>query len=372
MAQKLKLLQQYMKSENVDLVYLDNPTTVAYFTNFESNPHERIVALIVSQKDHFLFVPSIERDEAISRSNVEMVFSYDDEENPWAIIAEEATKIVDKNIESYCIDEITTTVERDKKLRQALLEETGLTTFSSDDISSVIEQMRVIKTEDEIQKMIRAGELADEALQIGIDALKEGISEQEVVAIIDMEMKKRGVSEMSFTTLVLFGEHAASPHGNPGERKLKANEFVLFDLGVIYNGYASDVTRTIAFGDVDERKQEIYEVVLEAQRTAQEAVKPGMRAGELDQIARKVITDAGYGEYFTHRLGHGIGKTAHEYPSINGSNEIILEPGMCFSIEPGIYIQGDVGVRVEDCVYVTEDGCEPFTSMDKELITIIK
>src|SRR5699024_6824032 len=123
-----------------------------------------------------------------------------------------------------------------------------------------------------------------------------------------MEMKKKGVSEMSFSTLVLFGDHAASPHGNPGNRQLKKNEFVLFDLGVIYDGYASDVTRTIAFGEISAKEEEIYQIVLEANKTAQEAVKPGMRAGELDEIARKVIEDAGYGEYFTHRLGHGIGK----------------------------------------------------------------
>lgn len=371
MNQKLNHLQKYMVSENIDVVYLDNPNTVAYFTNFESNPHERIVAYIVTQKDHFLFVPTLEKKEASSQSNVENIYSYNDEENPWKIIAEKTSKLVEE-IHYYCVDETTLTVERDNNLRHAFLDlQKENHTISSDDISAIIDQMRVVKEQDEIDKMIVAGELADEALQIGIDSLVEGITEQEVAAIIDMEMKKRGVSEMSFSTLVLFGDHAASPHGNPGERQLKQNEFVLFDLGVIYNGYASDVTRTIAFGEISEKEEEVYEVVLEAQRTAQEAVKPGMRAGELDQIARQVIADAGYGKYFNHRLGHGIGKTAHEFPSIHGSNETILEPGMCFSIEPGIYVPGEVGVRIEDCVYVTEDGCEPFTLMDKELYTIV-
>lgn len=362
-------LQEYMVAHAIDFVYLDDPTTVAYFTHFESNPHERIVAYVISQKDEFLFVPSLELEEAKTRSNVENIFSYSDEENPWKIIAEETSNIVEKKVDLYCVEETSMTVERDIKLRQALLD-IHKSTLSSDDISTVINQMRVVKTSDEIEKMIRAGELADEALQIGMDLLKEGITEQEVVAEIDMAMKKRGVTEMSFSTLVLFGDHAASPHGNPGDRRLKRNEFVLFDLGVIYDGYASDVTRTVAFGDIDERQKRIYDVVLEAQRTAQQAVQPGMRAGELDHIARNVIEEAGYGEYFTHRLGHGIGKTAHEFPSINGSSDTILEPGMCFSIEPGIYIQGDVGVRIEDCVYVTEEGCKPFTSTEKGLRTI--
>lgn len=363
MTQKLNELQEYMIAEEIDLVYLDNPTSVAYFTGFESNPHERIVAYIVSQNDHFLFVPSLEKGEAINRSSIEKVFSYNDEENPWEIIRDEAFKLTSE-INKVCIDMQSLTVERYKQL-QSMFE-----TENFEDISSIVDQMRVIKTPDEIEKMLKAGQLADEALQIGIDLLEVGITEQEVVAHIDMEMKKRGVSEMSFSTLVLFGDHAASPHGNPGERKLQANEFVLFDLGVIYEGYASDVTRTVAFGNVDDRAKEIYEVVLKAQLTAQKAVRPGMRAGDLDQIARQVIEDAGYGEYFNHRLGHGIGKTAHEFPSITGSNDLLLEPGMCFSIEPGIYISGDIGVRVEDCVYVTETGCESFTQMDKNLITI--
>ncbi len=370
-------LQEYMKNEKLDLIYLDNPNTVAYFTNFESNPHERIVAYVVSQDDHFLFVPTLEKDEAVKQSNIEKIYSYNDEENPWKIIAKEAANIVGQ-IQDYAVDEVSLTVERYNKLSHALLDHVLLntkeksTTLEISDVSQFVDQMRVVKTKEEIEKMRIAGKLADEALQIGFDALKEGISEQEVVAIIEMEMKKKGVSEMSFSTLVLFGDHAASPHGNPGERQLRQNELVLFDLGVIYEGYASDVTRTVAFGEVKSEHEKIYQVVLEANQTAQAAVKPGMRAGELDQIARKIIEGAGYGPYFNHRLGHGIGKTAHEFPSIHGSNETILEPGMCFSIEPGIYIAGEVGVRVEDCVYVTEDGCKPFTTTNKELVTITK
>jgi Xaa-Pro dipeptidase len=353
-----------MTSEDIDVIYLDNPNTVAYFTNFESNPHERIVAYLVTQTDDFLFVPTLEKEEAAKQANVADIYSYGDEENPWAIIQEKVAAITDK-INLVAIDENTLTVERYFHLQ------TAFNTKNFEDIGAFINQMRVVKTDDEIEKMLEAGRLADEALQIGIDALQEGISEQEVAAIIEMEMKNKGVSEMSFPTLVLFGDHAASPHGSPGERKLQKNEFVLFDLGVIYNGYASDTTRTVAFGDVSERAENIYETVLKAERAAQAAVKPGMRAGELDQIAREIIEEAGFGEYFTHRLGHGIGKTAHEFPSIHGSNETLLEPGMCFSIEPGIYIPGEIGVRIEDCIYVTEDGCVPFTKMDKELSTII-
>lgn len=358
MNSKLDTLQKHMARNELDLLYLDDATSVAYFTDFESDPHERIVAYIVTQTDHFLFVPSLEKREAISQSNVENVYAYTDDEDPWTIIQTEANKLVDQ-VTHIGMDEISLSVKRYFHLQQAF------NTDNFTDISSTIEDIRLVKTPDEIEKMLIAGKLADDALAIGMDLLEEGITEQEIAATIDMEMKKRGVSEMSFSTLVLFGDHAASPHGNTGSRKLQKNELVLFDLGVIYDGYASDVSRTVAFGDVSAKEKEVYDVILRAQKTAQAAVKPGMKAGELDRIAREIIEDAGYGEYFTHRLGHGIGKTAHEFPSINSTNDTILVEGMCFSIEPGIYIDHEVGVRIEDCVYVTENGCKPFTTTDK-------
>lgn len=355
---KLEKLQKHMLANNLDVIYLDDATSVAYFTDFESNPLERIVAYVVTQNDHFLFVPSLEKREATAQSNVENVYSYTDDQNPWVIIQAETNKLIDQ-VTHVGIDEISLSVKRYFHLQ------TAFKTEQFTDISSTVEQIRLVKTSDEIEKMLIAGKLADEALQIGMDMLEEGITEQEIAATIDMEMKKRGVSEMSFSTLVLFGDHAASPHGNTGGRTLQKNELVLFDLGVIYDGYASDVSRTVAFGEVSEKEKEIYNVILKAQEIAQAAVKPGMKAGELDRIARGIIEEAGYGKYFTHRLGHGIGKTAHEFPSINSTNDTVLVEGMCFSIEPGIYIDHEVGVRIEDCVYVTENGCEPFTVTDK-------
>ena len=138
----------------------------------------------------------------------------------------------------------------------------------------------------------------------------------------------------------------------------------------MYQSFASDASRTVAFGKIDDQQQEIYKVCLEAQLKAQDAAKPGVTAEELDHIARKVISDAGYGEYFIHRLGHGLGQSDHEFPSIMEGNKMELQPGMCFSIEPGIYIPGFAGVRIEDCVHVTENGCEPFTHTSKELKVI--
>lgn len=172
---------------------------------------------------------------------------------------------------------------------------------------------------------------------------------------------------MSFDTTVLTGDKAASPHGKTGDRKLQEGDLVLFDLGVVHKGYCSDITRTLALGEPGEEQKKVYDIVLKSETAALEAVKPGVTAAELDQISRKVITDAGYGDYFTHRLGHGLGISVHEFPSIHGANPMTMEKGMVFTLEPGIYVPGKVGVRIEDDVAVTENGYEVLTKYPKEL-----
>ncbi len=184
---------------------------------------------------------------------------------------------------------------------------------------------------------------------------------------IEFEMKKKGAEKMAFDTMVLSGPKTASPHGTPGERKIQKGDFILFDLGVVYEGYCSDITRTVAFGEPSEKQREIYETVKKAEQTAIDMIRPGVKARDLDKAARDVITEAGYGEYFTHRLGHGLGISVHEFPSVTGTNEMELEEGMVFTVEPGIYHPEITGVRIEDDVVVTSDGVEVLTKFPKEL-----
>ncbi|GAF35184.1 proline dipeptidase [Lentilactobacillus farraginis DSM 18382 = JCM 14108] len=178
---------------------------------------------------------------------------------------------------------------------------------------------------------------------------------------------KNGIMELSFPALIQSATHAAEPHGATSDKKIENNALVLFDLGTVWDGYISDATRTIAVGKPDAKSLDIYKVCLEAQLAAQNAAKPGITAAELDKVARDIITKAGYGEYFNHRLGHGMGMSEHEFPSIMAGNDLVLQPGMCFSIEPGIYIPDVAGVRIEDCIHITENGNEPFTHTTKEL-----
>lgn len=237
-----------------------------------------------------------------------------------------------------------------------------------ENLTPFIQKMRVIKSADEIQKMIVAGDYADKAVNIGFDNISLDVTETDIIAQIEFGMKKIGINQMSFETMVLTGNNAANPHGIPGTNRIENDSLLLFDLGVVSQGYVSDMTRTVAVGQPDQFKKDIYNICLEAQLTALDFIKPGVTASEVDAAARNVIEKAGYGEYFNHRLGHGLGMDVHEFPSIMEGNDLVIEEGMCFSVEPGIYIPEKVGVRIEDCGYVTKDGFEVFTHTPKELL----
>lgn len=360
---KLNELTTWLTQQDISLAYLTNPDSIAYFTGFESEPHERILALFVpANGEPFLFTPALDVKEAEHSGFLYDVVGYLDSESPFKKIKHEILARYGAP-KQMALEKGALTLDRFEQLT-ALFD----TTAFEFDLTPQIQAMQLVKTENEIEKLKVAGSWADVAFEIGFQAINEGISEQEIVAEIEYQLKKQGISHMSFDTLVLAGDNAANPHGTPGARKIAPNELVLFDLGVIANGYCSDATRTVSFKEPTALQAKIHAIVLEAQLAAQKAVRPGIKASQLDQIARDVIEDYGYGDYFNHRLGHGIGASVHEYPSLVAGNDLVIEEGMCFSLEPGIYIPNEVGVRIEDCVYVTQDGCHSFTKTSKELL----
>lgn len=363
--EKVKELRSWMEKNGVDLAYISDPSHIGYFSGFESNPMERILALFIPlEKDPFLFAPGLEVEDAKASTWEYDVIGYLDSEDPWKIIVEEIKKRYGAP-KKLALEKGQLVLDRYQKLVDAF----GGTDFSAD-LTPMIQQLQLYKTEEECQRLIEAGSTADLAFEIGFKLVKPGITEEEIVAEIEYELKKQGIKQMSFPTEVLAGPNAASPHGSPGKNTVKENELVLFDLGTIVNGYCSDATRTVACGKPTDHRKKIFDIVYESQMKAQAAIKPGITAAELDKIARDVIEGYGYGEYFNHRLGHGIGTTIHEFPSIVEGNDMVIKEGMCFSIEPGIYLPNDVGVRIEDCVYVTKDGCIPFTKTPKELTVL--
>lgn len=361
----LKAIQTWLGQNNYDLAYISNFKTVEYLSGFGSDPIERTLALLVFP-DHepFLFAPALEVEAAKASGWPFPVYGYLDHENPYALIKNHilATGITPQK---WALEKDNLTLDRFENLRQQFPQ----ASFNGD-LTPVIEQERLFKNEDELKLLREAGKWADFAFEVGFKALSTQATEQDVVAEIEYALKKKGILHMSFDTIIQSGANAADPHGAPKADLIRPNELTLFDLGTVYQGYVSDASRTVAFGTIDDKLKEIYQVCLEAQLKAQDAVKPGMTAAELDKIARDVIEKAGYGQYFIHRLGHGMGQSDHEFPSIMEGNNMELQPGMCFSIEPGIYIPGYAGVRIEDCVCVTANGSESFTHSSKELLTL--
>ncbi|WP_342510663.1 Xaa-Pro peptidase family protein [Sporosarcina sp. FSL K6-1522] len=358
---KVKEIQQYLRNTNVDAAFITTPDNVFYVTGFQSNPHERLLGVMVfKDAEPFIICPFMEIPDVKATGWAYEVVGHADTEDAWDIVLK-AVQSRGALPTSITIEKSHLTVERLERMEQ-LFEGATFTRLDEQ-----LNTMRNIKSEDELDNLRKAAALADYAIEVGCREIAEGKTELEILMAIEFEMKKKGAEKMAFDTMVLSGPKTASPHGTPGDRKIQQGDFILFDLGVVYNGYCSDITRTVAFGEPSEDMRKIYETVRQAEQAAVDFVRPGVQAMAIDKAARDVIEDAGYGQYFTHRVGHGLGISVHEFPSVTGTNELALEEGMVFTIEPGIYHPEITGVRIEDDVVVTADGVEVLTKFPKEL-----
>jgi Xaa-Pro aminopeptidase len=237
-------------------------------------------------------------------------------------------------------------------------------------IGTELDELRIIKSDEEIQLLAGCAEIASQALLGVLDSIRPGVPEREIALALEFAMKKAGAQEKSFDFIVASGIRGALPHGKASEKVIQTGELVTIDFGAVYGGYHSDETVTVAIGAPDNRQKEIYSVVKDAHDKALEAVKPGVKLRELDSIARGFIEEKGYSNYFGHGLGHGVGLEVHEKPTVSFRSEQIAEEGMVFTIEPGIYIPDWGGVRIEDTVVVTQDGCRTITKVPKELMVL--
>ena len=230
----------------------------------------------------------------------------------------------------------------------------------------LIRELRSVKDAAELARMQRAAAVVDEALAAVRPALVPGATERELALALDDGMRARGATGPAYETIVASGPNAALPHARPGERPLEPGDLVVIDAGAVVEGYRSDMTRTFAVGDAPDRAVEIHRIVTAAQAAGVAAVAPGVAVGEIDRTCRDLITEAGYGDEFGHGTGHGVGLDIHELPAVRAGNTAILQPGQVITVEPGIYVPGFGGVRVEDLVVVTDDGCRPLTQYPKE------
>lgn len=237
-------------------------------------------------------------------------------------------------------------------------------------VDNLIEKLRLIKSEEELDIMKKAAQIADAAFEHILTKIRPGVKEIEISNELEFFMRQQGASSSSFDTIVASGFRSAMPHGVASEKEIQSGELVTLDYGAIYNGYCSDITRTVAVGKISSELREIYEIVLEAQLRGVRGIKPGMTGMEADALTRDYISEKGYGKYFGHSTGHGLGMDVHEYPSLSTKSKTVLQPGMVVTVEPGIYVPGLGGCRIEDDIVITETGNERLTHAKKELIQL--
>lgn len=357
MNKRIQLVQDKMQKQGIDLLMVQSRPHVFYLSGFDADPHERLLGIVIPKSgDARLICPAMEVNQIQELFDRSLITGYTDTEDPWEMLFNQLPE-----------DAGVIALEDDIPWAryQKWQAEYPKATFQSCD--PILSGMRLIKDADELAIMEEAALLADRGIEAGIQALKEGITEMEVIAQIEYTLKKAGVKEMSFSTMTLFGEKCGDPHGKPGDRALKKGDAVLFDLGVEWKGYTSDMTRTVFFDHATDEQIAIYETVLDAHEKAVALCKPGTEIASLDRAARQVIHNAGYGDFFPHRIGHGIGVDVHEFPSLNDQNKDPLIEGMTFTIEPGIYLPNQAGVRIEDEIYITASGHRPLNQFPKEL-----
>lgn len=272
-----------------------------------------------------------------------------------------------QNIETVYIENNTTTLATFSRIKKNL---SDFAVSDSDKVSQKISEMRMIKTAEEILNIEKAQKITDDAFEYICKKICSGVSEKQVALDMEFFMRKLGSEGVSFDFIVVSGKNSSLPHGVPTDKLIKTGDFITMDFGAVVNGYRSDMTRTVALGSVSDKQREVYNTVLKAQLSAIEAIKPDERCCDIDKIARDIIADAGYGKCFGHGLGHSVGLEIHESPACSPRDESTLQSGMIMTVEPGIYIENEFGVRIEDMVVVTDSGCRNLTNSPKELIIL--
>lgn len=355
-------LLEKMKQANIEALLITSPSNVYYLTNFYSNPHERFMAYYLhASGKQVLFVPLLDQQAAEEATDNIKVIGIADGVDAYNLVAQTVStpKLVG-------IEKATMSLLRYEQLNEALHHPQWV------DIEHLLLALRSVKSEHEIAKVQHAVNVVEQVLKHACSYVRLGMTEIELTAEIEYQMRKLGAERPAFESIVLTGTRSALPHGKPGLTTLKANEFLLIDIGVQVDGYCSDTTRTFILGEPTKEQRVIYDTVLAANKAGIAASRAGVTLGEIDKAARDVIEQAGYGAAFTHRLGHGFGMEVHEQPSVSANNMQIVKPGLLYTIEPGIYVPHVGGVRIEDDVYIDEAGnARVLTSFPKDLITLV-
>lgn len=355
--ERIDLLRKSMRSENVDLVALGPGAHLAWLAKVSPHADERPLLLCITQDYTGFLMPALEAESA--RQQTDLPFhTWTDDEGPADALAELLNTACSQPIGSIVLDE---TMRADF----AALVQDACPDAHRQFTASTIGGLRMRKDPEEFRILQRNAATADTAMQAAWAQMRIGMTEQDVASIVRESFKAQGVNTLF--TIVGAGANGAFPHHHTGDTVLKSGDIVVMDIGGGLEGYSSDITRMVSMGPPPANYHNVHSIVEAAVSAALDAARPGVKAQVVDEAARSVIADAGYGDYFVHRTGHGMGVEIHETPYITASSQTILDEGMVFSIEPGIYLPGQFGLRLEDIVILRADGPEIFSSLPRDL-----
>ncbi len=345
--------------DKADAALIISNSNRRYFTGFVSS----LGYLLVTRKQAYLFVDFRYAEAAEKQADGCEVICYKDLESDLSEI------LVNENIKSVLLEGSAFTLNDAQKI-DGILSKNNAQSIHSDELDKLVSKLRIVKTSEEIEKIIHAQRITERALSETLPLIKEGVMEKDIALELEYKMRKLGADGVSFDLIVIAGEKTSMPHGVPGDNRIKPGDFITFDIGALYEGYHSDMTRTYAYGCVNDKQKRVYYTVLQAQKLALEAIGAGVKCADVDRAARDYIYHAGYEGYFGHSTGHGVGLDIHEQPFVSSKSETVLQSGMVITAEPGIYLPGEFGVRIEDMAVVTSDGCINLATITKELIVL--
>jgi Xaa-Pro aminopeptidase len=356
---RLSRLQAEMAEAGVDLVAIAPTPNMRYLLGFAPLADERLCVLLVTRQGTRLVAPALTAGQIEAHTGREAI-RWSDATGPRQALAEAVSAL---GVSWGAVLAADAAMRADALLLLQEVVSPDRCVTSADLMSA----LRMCKSEREIELLALAAAQADRAMMVGADACQPGVTEREVAEEIANYFRQDGAEAMD-AILVASGPNSAFPHHEAGDRRLQVSDTIIMDIVATLNGYKSDVTRMVHLGEPPPEVHAVHQIVWEANRRGREAAVAGAYARDVDRAARTVIEQAGYGPYFTHRTGHGLGMEMHEAPWISAESATMLEPGMVFSVEPGIYLEGRFGVRIEDIVVVTEGECRCLTGLDRALI----
>ncbi len=360
---RLSKLSAAIQDSGLDALALNAGPSLVYLTGLHFHLSERpVVALFTADHEPVIILPELEILKVTGLPYEIKAFPYGENPFDW-------DGVFCKAVQSLGLDGKRIGVEpRQMRLLEFRHIKFGVPEADFPDASDVVSSLRIRKDADEVAAMRKAVKVAQTALEATIPLIKVGMTEKELASELVVQLLRHGSqSEMPFAPIVSGGPNSANPHASPSERKIRPGDLLVVDWGAAVDGYISDLTRTFGVGEVEAEYRKIHQIVLESNAAGRAAGKPGAPCANVDFAARTVIEKAGYGSYFTHRTGHGIGMEGHEEPYLRGDNMQLLEPGMAYTVEPGIYLPERNGVRIEDNLVITEDGAECLSDMERGL-----